>query len=208
MPVCLFYTTTCSCTTFLPFGGTFNTIRLQEFVPTQSSIVSIDIELVSLALASANPITVNLKNGGGPTGAIIGTTTTHTGLPPAGGGFGSVAVAHFDFASPITLTPGNLYTIELVVNDGSSEFSWAANDGDPYPLGASWAVTGLGQIVGPGSFSDFTLKTYFPSQLVGGEYFTLDKAVLLVAGLQTNLAWIIPVLSAAGIGAFILRKKF
>jgi len=43
---------------------------------------------------------------------------------------------------------------------------------------------------------------------VGGEYFTLDQTALLVAGLQTNLAWIIPVLSAAGIGAVLIRKKF
>ena len=43
---------------------------------------------------------------------------------------------------------------------------------------------------------------------VGGEYFTLDTTALLVAGLQTNLAWIIPVLSAAVIGAVLIRKKF
>ena len=45
-------------------------------------------------------------------------------------------------------------------------------------------------------------------QQVGGEYFTLDTTALLVSGVQTNLAWIIPVLSAAGIGAVVLRKKF
>jgi len=44
--------------------------------------------------------------------------------------------------------------------------------------------------------------------VVGGEYFTLDSTALLLAGVQTNLAWIIPVLSAAGIGAVVLRKKF
>ena len=44
--------------------------------------------------------------------------------------------------------------------------------------------------------------------VVGGEYFTLDTTALLVAGVQTNLAWIIPVLSAAVIGAVVLRKKF
>ena len=45
--------------------------------------------------------------------------------------------------------------------------------------------------------------------LVGGEYFTLDTTALLLAGVQTNLAWIIPLaFSAVGIGAFIFRKKF
>ncbi len=44
---------------------------------------------------------------------------------------------------------------------------------------------------------------------VGGEYFTLDTTALLVSGVQTNLAWIIPVaLSAAGIGAVFVKRKF
>jgi len=43
---------------------------------------------------------------------------------------------------------------------------------------------------------------------VGGDYFTLDTTALLLAGMQTNIAWIIPVLAAAGIGAVVLRKKF
>jgi len=43
---------------------------------------------------------------------------------------------------------------------------------------------------------------------VGGEYFTLDQTALLLSGVQTNLAWLIPVLSAVGIGAFLIRKKF
>jgi len=43
---------------------------------------------------------------------------------------------------------------------------------------------------------------------VGGDYFTLDTTAMLLAGVQTNLAWLIPVLSAVGIGAFLIRKKF
>ena len=43
---------------------------------------------------------------------------------------------------------------------------------------------------------------------VGGEYFSLDTTALLLAGMQTNLALIIPVLAAAGIGAVLIRKKF
>ena len=42
---------------------------------------------------------------------------------------------------------------------------------------------------------------------VGGEYFTLDTTALLLAGMQTNLAWIIPVLAAAGIGAVLISSK-
>jgi len=44
--------------------------------------------------------------------------------------------------------------------------------------------------------------------LVGGEYFTLDTAALLLAGIQTNALWIIPALmGAAGIGIVLVRKK-
>ena len=46
------------------------------------------------------------------------------------------------------------------------------------------------------------------TESVGGEYITLDQTALLVSGAQTNLAWIIPVLAAAGIGAVLIRKKF
>ena len=42
---------------------------------------------------------------------------------------------------------------------------------------------------------------------IGGELLPLDTTALLLAGMQTNLAWIIPVLSAAGIGVFIIRRK-
>ena len=45
-------------------------------------------------------------------------------------------------------------------------------------------------------------------QFVGGEYFTLDTTALLLAGIQTNAVWIIPVVAfASGIGIFFVRKK-
>jgi len=60
-----------------------------------------------------------------------------------------------------------------------------------------------------GLTNPYGLALRFLTQGVGGEYFTLDTTALLVAGLQTNLAWIIPVaVSTVGIGAFLLRKKF
>ncbi len=47
-----------------------------------------------------------------------------------------------------------------------------------------------------------------PVGAVGVDYFQPDTTELLLAGMQTNLAWIIPVLAAAGIGAVLIRKKF
>jgi len=59
------------------------------------------------------------------------------------------------------------------------------------------------------SLAGLAFDTLCLKQGVGGEYFTLDTTALLVAGMQTNLAWIIPVaVSTVGIGAFLLRKKF
>jgi len=47
-----------------------------------------------------------------------------------------------------------------------------------------------------------------PVGAVGVDYIQPDTTELLLAGMQTNLAWIIPVLAAAGIGAVLIRKKF
>ena len=44
---------------------------------------------------------------------------------------------------------------------------------------------------------------------IGGKLLSLDTTALLLAGVQTNLAWIVPVaLSAVGIGVILVRKKF
>ena len=44
---------------------------------------------------------------------------------------------------------------------------------------------------------------------IGGVINPIDTTVLLVAGIQTNFTWIIPIaLSAAGIGVVLVRKKF
>ncbi len=58
------------------------------------------------------------------------------------------------------------------------------------------------------SVADLDAIAFVTTDLVGGEYFTLDQTALLVSGVQTNLAWIIPVISAAVISAVVLRKKF
>ena len=189
-------TTTCPCNAVGSLGGPNNIIRYQEFVPTQSGLVSIEIEIQSNNLASVNPITVNLRNGG-PTGAIIGTTTTHTGLPPAV----STGTAHFDFGSPIALTPGNLHTIEIEINDGSSDILWVGNTGNPYPLGASYSRF-AGSLGTPSTTVDLTLKTFFLSQVVGGELLPIDSTALMLAGLQTSAIWMLPVLAGVAGSAF------
>jgi len=47
-----------------------------------------------------------------------------------------------------------------------------------------------------------------PPRVVGGELLTIDSTSLLVAGVQTNAAWLIPVvLSVLGIGLFVVSRK-
>ena len=193
-------TTTCPCNSGSFFAT--NLIRFQEFVPTQNNIVSIEVEIVPLTLSSVNPITVNLRNGDA-TGAIIGSTTTHTGLPPPN----TLGTVHFDFAGPIALTPGNLYTIEMTVNDGSSVFDWFARTGNPYPQGGTWLRQGV-NLFGPGDSEDLTLKTYFTDVVIGGTNIPIDQTALLLAGVQSISMWMIPVVIAGiGIGVFVIKRR-
>ena len=47
-----------------------------------------------------------------------------------------------------------------------------------------------------------------PGDAIGGEILSIDSASLLLAGLQTNVSWVIPVLlSVAGIGLVIVKRK-
>jgi len=50
-------------------------------------------------------------------------------------------------------------------------------------------------------------STSTSSKFVGGKILQLDKAALLIAGVQTNLAWLIPVFLAAGIGLVLVKRK-
>ena len=202
-------TAACPCFTTANFNagnGVFDVPnRYQEFVPTQINIVSIDIVLRPAVIASANPITVTLHDGG-PTGPIIGITTTHTGLPP----INVEGDVHFDFAGPIALIPGNLYTIELAINDGSSNLPYKGDITNSYPSGDSWRRDGSNTLLGPFTNLDLTLKTYAQSQAsqgVGGEIIPIETTSLLLAGAQ-SFSWMIPVvLSGIGIGLFVVSRK-
>ncbi len=81
-------------------------------------------------------------------------------------------------------------------------------------FGISVSISGNNVLVG--AFGDDTngadvgqahLFDQISSQFVGGELFPIDTTSLLLAGVQTNLAWMIPAIVAAiGIGIVIARK--
>jgi len=155
------------------------------------------------------------SDSGGQPGAIIDSGTGIINMPPMPNDLGvgcsfcfevwmdlpppgvplSAGTYWFGITSPVPWslvfddTP-ELLPLQFSFNDG---FSWIESSGFGLPF----------QITGPSDDEEDG------GQLVGGEYLTIDTAALLLAGMQTNLAWIVPVaLSAVGIGVILVRKKF
>ncbi len=105
-----------------------------------------------------------------------------------------------EFSSPVETTPlGCVPAIVLQTPNTSLPRTITVVDCEPDGDATTWELTTTGVTCISGSCLP---------QVIGGEYFTLDTNALLLAGMQTNLAWIILVLAAAGIGAVVLRKKF
>lgn len=198
--------TSCPCADIITLPGlispTNEVTRFQDFIPSHNNIISIDIEITQVTNPSANPLLINLRSGG-PTGPIIGSTTSHTGLPIGQG------IVHFDFAEPIELIPGDTYTIQLVAN-GATTLRWHGNFGNPYPSGLSWVDTNTSPLASTGNV-DFTLKTYSQSidnvQVIGGKILQIENTGLLLASTQT-FTWILPiVVSIIGIGLIFVKRK-
>jgi hypothetical protein len=114
-----------------PFGGygisaeTGNTIG-QEFTPTFSAL-----DVVEIGLGPRDPsnfgMRVNIR-AGGLDGPVVGTS-----LPAViQGGPVPVAVFHMDFASPVPLTPGNLYVIQPILDPTSGPVAFPFLDPGPY----------------------------------------------------------------------------
>ena len=179
-------------------------------------------------------ITANQGPAGAPPGGFLFTISNIDGSATLVGDTGISVNAGLGFAPDGTLymletNPSNLHTVDPTNAQILTSVAVADNwDGLCVRADATIFATEVGFSVAP-----FDLATVNPStgdlsligshdaslsdcdfipalrQGVGGEYFTLDTTALLVAGLQTNLAWIIPVaVSTVGIGAFLLRKKF
>jgi len=185
-------------TTFCISILNFANSNAQDYIPGANNIASLDVELRPLQLASVNPITVNVYDGSVPITAannLLGTTSTDSGFP-ALNTFGTV---HFNFATPVPLTPGQPHVIQLVINDGSSDAQWAATGGNPVP--------GQVECLGVTSINDFLFATYF-GDLVGGELLTIDSTALMLAGLQSSAIWMLPILAgAAGAGAYYIKTR-
>jgi hypothetical protein len=124
---------------FHPFG--------QSFTPGLAAVDFVQLRLGEFDPGTGGTFQVRIREGGAAAGAILGTSAALS-LPI---GFGSFAddfgygfpfggsLAQFDFATPVALNPGALYSIELVELTGDSFQMYGTQPGG-YPGGT--AITG------------------------------------------------------------------
>ena len=56
--------------------------------------------------------------------------------------------------------------------------------------------------------TDYDLdKLHITMEMVGGEMFPVNTTALLLAGVELNAIWILPLIAAIGIGAFVVSRK-
>jgi len=174
----------------------------QEFIPTVSNLIGADLYVSDSSSPGSAFVTVRIRDGG-PFGLILASTSktvTNTGTP-----FPNEKIEHFDFPSPVPLTPGNTYVLQATSPD--NEMFWTFDElatGGFYPDGRA---------ILSGFFleeRDFAFTTYFEDSgvTVGGTIIPIDTTALLVVGAQMNAAWMIPVI-VSGIGiAIVIARKF
>ena len=128
-----------------------------------------------------------------------------TGICFPGIGFNCFEVS-MDFQSPVNLAAGTYW---IILSGQSNDWGVLLDEvflGNELHVSTDGGTTWLPTSTQFGTSVGATFS--ITGNMVGGEYFTLDTTALLLAGVQTNLAWIIPVLSVAGIGIFFVKKKF
>ena len=100
----------------------------QEFVPDNSTLDVVELFVANVDPSSpfASDLEVNIREGS-MAGRVLGTSS------PVSAPFGSSGVAHFDFPGSVSLVPGSIYVIELVVPP----------DGGNVAVGGGWTSSYL-----------------------------------------------------------------
>jgi len=128
----------------------------QEFVPSLSPLIGVDVYIDDLDVSGDDTLILNIRQGT-ITNPILGTVSqsVHQGLH---------AWIHYDLSSPLSVTVGSTYVLELTAT--TDRFGWAGGAlPNLYPLGSAI----LSGVVDP--TVDFAFRTYAPSQVsppVGG----------------------------------------
>jgi len=195
-----------------PFGGgvalSSNRQVGQEFVPASPNLPAVEILLTSVVPVTRD-ITVHIWDGSLNNGLPLASVTMTINHPGGGVPQFPGTFSHFDFNTPVVLTVGQTYVLE--VDDPLPNFvlGWSATAvGGVGPYAAGDAINGVGNPTNDFDFVFRTLTIEDDNKPVGGELLQIENTALLLAGFQTNLAWIVPVLLAgAGFAAFKLRKR-
>jgi len=180
----------------------------QTFTPMVNNIIAVDLFIWEInGNAASDTVTVNIRDGG-VSGTILDTKIMVVNIN-AGTSITNPQVVHFNFNTnpPITLTPGQTYGIQF--ESASDNILLASASGvNPYLGGAAFQQSA--EITGfDWGFATYFSEDFIPSQPIGGELLSINTTALLLAGVQTNLGWIIPVvISAVGISAFLVKRKF
>jgi len=116
--------------------------------------------------------------------AQTGETITNFGTINLNGGDGQASAALLIGSGTIVNNHGTINE-----NPGSGPFS------------------GIIRLLGTGVFND-DLPDECTSEIVGGEFLSIDTTALMLAGLQSSAIWMLPVLAgAAGVGAFYIKTR-
>ena len=137
----------------------------QEFVPSRSPLLAVDVLIKCMnPTYGDDTLTVNIRESN-IGGTILGSVSQLVAVFEGSGRW-----FHFDLPSPVSLTLGSSYVIELVATKAT--FGWARNE-DSYPLGR-------GIFEGsPNVNIDWTFRTYAPSPMVGGTVTQIDTVEVL-----------------------------
>jgi hypothetical protein len=144
--------------------------RGQEFVPNLSPLIGIDVHIMTGNPGSgADTITLNVREYSiVPLGGLLLSTTTSQSLPDGFDGW-----VHFDLPSPVDVTPGSTYVVELT--EAKSTFGWYTFEGNVYPNGRVLSNNNFFNDI------DFTFRTYAPSLVgapVGGVVMPVNKLAI------------------------------
>lgn len=152
--------------------------RGQSFVPTVDNLVAVDFPSIS-----PGSVRVSIHEGT-PDGVELGAVTG-----PVVNGWN-----HFDFGTPIPLTPGNPYSIRVSALSGSNPFwDWRQVNfgGDNYPNGVAWECNPA-CVQTSGGIWDHLFRTYYqepntaPTVDAGGPYNGDEGSAITLSGASAS----------------------
>lgn len=164
----------------------------QEFVPSESPLLAVDFLLTPMnPQLGDDTLTVNIRESS-ISGAILGSVSQ----PVANWTGWESRWIHFDLPSPVNLTPGSKYVIQLIVTKYT--FGWCYSFTDPYPSGR-WIRHGVPDY----SFNyAWCFRTYAASEpMVGG---TAEVDIIHMEGKTSTACMVeLPSLWIAMIGLLV-----